>query len=338
MSHDFWLSSGYHLLDRTAEGRLGVTEDFIRAYLSRPEMMPPDEACAQERALHAGLLREPLRVVPPAELAALADPDARENFAIFLRLRDLLQQSGSVEAAYCALFRPGAPALPALFIDQMAAVILRGLLEGRDDPFQARAAELFFRVQRSSLRDGAILLADDETVEGLGRTGGFGALGALVAQAGTVLREVEMDILTRENGEAYWARSDRHDMVLDISFTRPGQDAFARVLEAWIGHLLGAEVQVQPVQTIRDERWVWHVGLDAEASTIMNALYQGEDVPEERLKQVLALFRLDFRDPSLMLPRVAGRPVYLGLAQDAAGNVRMKPQNLVVNLPLNTGH
>jgi hypothetical protein len=31
---------------------------------------------------------------------------------------------------------------------------------------------------------------------------------------------------------------------------------------------------------------------------------------------------------------VAGRPVYLALGMDEAGVVRMKPQNLLLNLPL----
>jgi hypothetical protein len=31
---------------------------------------------------------------------------------------------------------------------------------------------------------------------------------------------------------------------------------------------------------------------------------------------------------------MSGKPVYLGLAMDAAGIVRMKPQNLLVNLPV----
>jgi hypothetical protein len=35
-----------------------------------------------------------------------------------------------------------------------------------------------------------------------------------------------------------------------------------------------------------------------------------------------------------VLPRVAGRPVYLALAMDAAKRLRMKPQNLVAGLPL----
>lgn len=336
MPEAFWISSGYDLLDRGPDGRLAVSGDFIRAYLSRPEMSPPDEACAAERALHATLLGDPLRDVGAADLAKLADPDAQENYVIFLRFRDHLVKSGSLEAAYVALFRPGAPTVPGMFIDHLAAAILRDLLEGRDNAFQARAAELFFRVQKVTIQDSRMLLADDETVEMLSAGKGFGSLGALVAATGTALRNVDMDILTKENAPEYWARSDKHDFVLDFGFTRPGQDAFARVVEAWVERLSGAAVQVTPVQTIRDERWVWHIGLDTTSTAIMNALYEGGSVDEDHMRQVLALFRLEFRDPSLMLPRVAGRPVYLGMAMDHHGKLRLKPQNLIVNLPLNT--
>lgn len=336
MPEAFWISSGYDLLDRGADGRLGVSGDFIRAYLSRPEMAPPDEACDAERALHAALLSDALQTVAPGDLAKLADPDARENYAIFLRFRDHLVKSGSLEAAYVGLFRPDAPAVPGMFIDHLAAAILRDLLDGRDNAFQARAAELFFRVQKVTIQDSRMLMADDETVEMLSAGKGFGSLGALVAKSGTALRDVDMDILTKENAPGYWARSDKHDFVLDFGFTRPGQDAFARVIEAWVERLTGAAVQVSPVQTIRDERWVWHIGLDTTSTAIMNALYEGQSVDEDHMRQVLALFRLEFRDPSLMLPRVAGRPVYLGMAMDHHGKLRLKPQNLIVNLPLNT--
>jgi len=60
-SRDFWLSCGHHLLDRNAAGRLLVTDEFLKAYLARPELMPPPEACTEEQALHRALLREPLR-------------------------------------------------------------------------------------------------------------------------------------------------------------------------------------------------------------------------------------------------------------------------------------
>ena len=35
-----------------------------------------------------------------------------------------------------------------------------------------------------------------------------------------------------------------------------------------------------------------------------------------------------------MIPRVAGKPVYLAVAMDAAQKVRLKPQNLLAGLPL----
>jgi hypothetical protein len=107
-----------------------------------------------------------------------------------------------------------------------------------------------------------------------------------------------------------------------------------RVLEVWVRHFLGHELSVQPLQAVRDERWAWHTGLDAESSALLNALFRGEDPGAERLANLLALFRLEFRDPGVVRPGLRGRPVYLGLARDGRGRVRLKPQNLLVNLPL----
>jgi hypothetical protein len=123
-------------------------------------------------------------------------------------------------------------------------------------------------------------------------------------------------------------------MVLDLGFTRPGLDALCRVLERWVAHLLGVAVRIQPLQAVRDERWAWHLGLDAEASAILDALYLGREVDAARLARLVSLFRLELQDPALMRRELRGRPVYLGLAMDAAGRLRLKPQNLLVNLPL----
>jgi hypothetical protein len=165
-------------------------------------------------------------------------------------------------------------------------------------------------------------------------TGGFGSLGRLVAEAQTPLRQVELDIIDEANAGAYWSRDERHDTVLDLGFARPGLDAFCRVLEAWVRHFLGTEVRIAPVQQISDERWVWHAGLDAEASAILNDLYRGDEVGEERLARLIGLFRLDFADPRDMRADIAGRPVYLGLAMTPTRRLKLKPQNLLVNLPL----
>jgi len=334
MPADFWLSSGFALLRRDASGKLLVSDDFLRAYLARPELRPEAESCAAEIALHSALLAEPRQSVDEARLATLADADARDNYRHLLRFRDRLLASPSLEACYLALFRAESIDVPPLFIDHLAHVILRNILDGCTDPLRLRAAELLFRSQKVTIEDGAIMLADEETVEMYAATGGFGAVGRLLAENQTPMRSVSLDVLDEAKAALYWERSDRFDAVLDLSFGRPGLDALCRVLEGWIAHLLGTTVRIEPVQAIRDERWSWHVGLDGEATAILNDLYRGAEVAEERFRRLLALFRLSFADPAQMLPEVAGRPVYLGLAMTADRRLRVKPQNLVTNLPL----
>src|SRR5437870_6906269 len=82
---DFWLSCGHHLLDRDEGGGLLVTDEFLKVYLARPELSPPPDACAAERALHGALLADPRQPVAAAEIAAIADADARENWELMIR-------------------------------------------------------------------------------------------------------------------------------------------------------------------------------------------------------------------------------------------------------------
>ena len=92
--------------------------------------------------------------------------------------------------------------------------------------------------------------------------------------------------------------------------------------------------RLQPVQEVSDEKWAWHLGLDVEGSRLLNDLYNGVEVGETRLARLLSLFRLEFRDPGAMRPEIAGRPVYLALCMSETGRLKLKPQNLLVNLPL----
>jgi hypothetical protein len=91
---------------------------------------------------------------------------------------------------------------------------------------------------------------------------------------------------------------------------------------------------IAPEREIEDERWVWHVGLDAEASGVLNDLYNRVEVGDDRMERLLCLFELRFADPADMRPAIAGRPVYLAMAMDRAQRLRLKPQNLLLNLPL----
>ena len=330
---DFWTSCGYNLLKRGADGRLVVTDEYLRLYYSRPELAPVPESCPAERALHASLLESPRREVKEREIAALADPDARENYQVMLRFRDGMLAAPNLEAYYSGLFQRDI-AVPPDFIHHTVQVILRGILDEAGDGLEARAAEVFFRRQRVSINDGSIMLADDETVEMHANGAGFGSLGKLLQEGQTQMRTVELDVLDDKSAARYFERDERHDTVLNLNHGRPGCAALCRVLERWIAHFHGVRTTVKPVREIPDEEWVWHVGLDSEATAVLNELYEGGEVEEERMKRIVGLFRVDFRDPVVLRPEVAGSPVFLGIAAAPDGTLRMKPQNLLLNLPL----
>ncbi|MER2264541.1 DUF6352 family protein [Methylobacterium oxalidis] len=327
---EFWVSSGHHLAGRTEAGGLAVTDALLLAYLARPELVPPAEACAAERALHAALLADPRRPVSPAELRALADPDAVENWEVILGFRDRLLKARSIEAAYLDLVRGGTAGTPGLFLNQLVHLILRNALDGCDDPYTLRAAELFFRPQRVSLSGESTLLADAEIIEA--REAGASA-SPLMAMFGAEPAS-ELDVMTDENAWTYWSRSDAFTMALNVSANPRSREGLARAIEAWLRHLLALETRVEPLARIEDRDWRWFVGLDAEATRIGNALWRGEAADPEALTRVIALFRLTIPDTARVERTVAGHPIYLLLAMGPDKRVVLKPQNLVAGLPL----
>lgn len=330
---DFWPDCGFHLTGRDDEGRLLATPAFIRTWWQRPEVAPVPESVPAEIALHAALLDDPLRPVSEAELAALQDADAVDNYRVVLGWRERLLAAPTLDAAYLALFRSEVT-VPPLFLNQLAQIILRGMLDQAGDPLRARAAELFFRPQKVSLREGGVLLADADTVR-LHETGGnYGDLGRLLAEARVKPRRVELDVLDRANGDRYWPRSARFDTVLDLRLGGDGLDAFCRLLEQWVHHFYRLRATVIPQKAIEDADWAWHIGLDAQATGMLNDLYQGRPLEPARQQRILTLFRMDFADSTLLRAGLAGRPVYLAAAMDEDQVLRIKPQNLLVNLPL----
>ena len=165
-------------------------------------------------------------------------------------------------------------------------------------------------------------------------TGGFGNLGEFLRRNQAPTRSVDLDVLDETNAATYWERDERHDLAISLNLGRSALAGLCRVLEHWIAHFAGAAVAVEPVREIDDERWVWHVGLDAEATALLNDLYNRVDIDEERMGRLLCLFELRFANPADVRPAIAGRPVYLAMAMDAESRLRLKPQNLLVNLPL----
>ncbi len=331
---EFWKSAGLRLFEPDGAGRLPVSGDFLRAYYTRPEIHPVEGSCKYEHALFEKLMIDPFVAVEDDDLAPIEDEDARENYAVVLGFRDHLVEHRTLEAAYLAFARGAKVNVPAIFLDQMVHVILHQILRGVDDPMRLRAAELFFREQNVNVDEGRIMLADREIVEMYARTGGAGGLGQLLVESGTAMKSVALDVLDDDNAGLYWERSDRFDTVIDFRFTEPALDAFARVVEAWVRHFFDIETRVQPMQRIDDEAWRWHIGLDVDATRILNALYRGEEVDEGALSRIIALLQMNVLDPANLREDIRGRPVYLGLAMSANKTVRMKPQNLLANLPL----
>ena len=330
---EFWVASGHHLTRRADHGGLVATPELIMAYLARPELMPPADACEAERNLHASLLADPLRPVSKADIFALADADARENWTFMIAFRDRLITAASLEAVYVNLARNGAGDLPPIFLAQLCHLILRNALEGCDDPYTLRAAELFYRSQQAAIHEGTLLLADAETVEAQ-QHGQHDIHSSPLTAMLQPKAFGEMDVMDDENAWTYWSRSDAHAMVMNIGGNPRARAGLCRVVERWVAHLMGVAVSVETVASIEDRDWRWFVGLDTEGTRIGNALWHGGELDANAAERIVALMRLTIEDPRLVHEGVGTRPVYLILAMGADKVVRLKPQNLVAGLPL----
>ena len=349
----FWTACGHQHLSRNAQGWMRPTPDYWRLWLQRPELAPVPESCPAEQRLYRALMAAPGSAVSPAQLEAIADSDARENHALFLRFRDDVESAGSLESAYMAWLRSGNIQLPPLFIDLVVQAIVCNVLEGVQDAWTWRAAELLFRRQRITVQNGRVLAGDSDTLDSLQATGGLGEMGRLLVEAGASLKAVDVKVLHADNAEQYFVQREglgRHAFLLDMTHeiqnqlphglvlsmvnARSGLKALSGVLARWVRHFLGVAVQIEPVQKVDDPAWRWHVGLDATATALLNDLYRGHALDAGRQQQLISLFTLRFEDPQDMRADVRGKPVYLGLAMDAQGLLKLKPQNLLLNLPL----
>jgi hypothetical protein len=328
--HDFWLSSGHHLLDHDTAGRLVLTDEFLKVYLARPEVVPPADACIVERAVYQRLTRTPRTPVDKAEIATIADRDARENWRHLIAFRDALLATPTLEAAYLKLARAQHVTTPPLFLNQLVQVIARNMLDGERDPFELRAAEMLFRQQRLTLKDGVMLLADEELVDGADVKDPTSPLVAIFGDA----HARNLDVMTPDNAEGYFGHSDAFHLVMDFRHGQRARDAFARVIAKWVRHMLGLAVSVTVLDQLQQADWSWFVGLDQDGTRIGNALWNGEEPADFGRDRIVALFALTFDEASDMLPRVAGKPVYLILGMTPNRIVRLKPPNLLTGLPV----
>ncbi|QWE14910.1 DUF6352 family protein [Polynucleobacter sp. AP-Sving-400A-A2] len=332
---NFWPHSAYKTLTVGSDKQLQVSDDFLRTYLLRPELNLVPESCNVERILHQRLTENPRAVISDEEIAGMADPDIQVNYQVWLRYRTKLLAATSLENFYMSLFKGDGVDVPPLFISQLAQIFIRHILGEDCHPLDARMGELFFRTQKITvLEDGVVMGADDEVVTRNAQAGETGNILDLLKSKSMSMRSIDLDVLHEENAELYWDKCEDYDFAVQLNFGQPPINHFCRVLEKWVQHFLGAQVRITPMQQISDPKWSWHVGLDAAATDILNKLYNKETVDTDELEKVICLFRLDFIDEAAVTQSQAGKPVYMGIAMNDEKQLKLKPQNLLFNLPL----
>jgi hypothetical protein len=332
---NFWPQSAYKTLEPDPDGQLLVTDDFLRTYLQRPELSLVPESCAAEQSIHARLLANPRCDIAEEEIGQMADVDIQENYRVWLRYRTRLLAANSLESFYMSLFKGEGVDVPPLFVAQLAQIFVRHILGENAHPLEARMGELFFRTQKISLlEDGIVMGADEEVVARNLQAGETGNILDLLKSKSLAMRSADLDVLHEQNATEYWARDEDLDLAVQLNFGHEPINHFCRLVEKWIEHFLGVKTRITPMQQINDPKWSWHVGLDAVATGILNKLYNKEVLEAEELEKIICLFRLDFVDESAVAKAQAGKPVYLAIALNEQQQLKLKPQNLLFNLPL----
>jgi hypothetical protein len=332
---NYWPHSAYQTLSLSSDGQLLVTDDFLRTYLARPELSLVPESCDAEKSLHQRLMSNPRLQVTDEDIHAMVDADIQENYRIWLRYRGRLLAADSLESFYMSLFKGEGVDVPPLFVGQLAQIFVRHILGEQAHPLEVRAGEIFFRTQKITvLEDSIVMAADEEIVNRNAQAVETGNIMDLLKGKSMSVRSTDLDVLYEENAQQYWARNEDFDFAVQLNFGHEPITYFCRVLEKWILHFLGAQVRITPMQQINDPKWSWHVGLDACATLILNKLYQKELLEADELERVICLFRLDFIDESVVLNAQRGKPVYMAIAMNEQGQLKLKPQNLLFNLPL----
>jgi hypothetical protein len=301
-----------------------VTDEFLKAYLVRLELVPPPAACPAEERLHEALLSDPRQRVSASQLAAITDADARENWQTMIAWRDQLVEHRTLEATYLEIVRRNIK-IPHVFLGHLTQTILRNVLDDCEDALVPRAAEMLFRPQKLRVQEGSVIAVDEETEAPLRSP----LLALLGSPAGG-----EVEMLNDTTANSYWERSDRFDFALDLTAGQQGLVALSDVLTRWLSHLLAIDVTIEPLTELRNAPLSWYVGLDTDATRIGDAVWDAGELDDSMRARLVNLFRLTFRNPADIIEEIRGEPVYLLAAMTADGMLRLKPQNLISGLPV----
>ncbi len=192
-----------------------------------------------------------------------------------------------------------------------------------------RAAECFYRPQRLSFHEGRALLADAETIETHEHDRTHSPLLSMLG--GPAVSELE--VLNDVNAGTYRARSDAHDLVLDITDLagarrdEQGHDALDRAPHRH-------HHRVYPRRAFEGHDFGWFLSLDQDGTALANKVWRGEALEDEEVSRVLGLFTFTLPDHPRLEAAKRGAAGFAVLGSSADRFVRIKPQNLIAGLPL----
>jgi len=78
----FWPNSNYQFLSVNKDQQLIITDDFLRSYLSRPELALIPESYAQEQKIHQSLTDNPRAIIDPAEIKKMQATKLADQFTL----------------------------------------------------------------------------------------------------------------------------------------------------------------------------------------------------------------------------------------------------------------
>ena len=332
---NIWNTSGHSLLlnKNSKDKSLELSSQFLKSYLTRPELALSNESCEGEVKLHNDFKKKPLDSIKSIKNYNIKDKDTVYNWEAFKIFCDHLKRNSyKVIPSYINAFKYNN--IAPLFIDHLTHIVSKEILWSINDCLIMRSAELFFRSQKILNKEDILYSVDEDVYNIKSKYYETKPLDKLFLENDKDIVDAGFIIIKEGDMENYIPYSDTFDTALDVTFSHSGLDALCRAMEMWINYFHNTICKIYPVQKINDPKWSWHTGLDKISSGILNDLYNSKNVSDIRIQNFISLFRLELSNNFPVSKHMKGKPIYLGLATDENKIFKLKPQNLIFNLPL----
>jgi len=241
---------------------------------------------------------------------------------VVLAFRERLLDADTLERVL-QLFK-GTVDTPPLFIEQIAHVILRNILDGCDDPLKLARRSCLSRAARRPIQGAMRCSPIARRCRGTPRAAATARFGRLIVEAQGTLGKVDLERAGQANAQLYWEANRAMNTVISLAYGRAGSTPWQPCDRA-----VGAAFLASPCAS-SDSRIDDRTGPWPSASTpidaILNDLWSGAEVEHGRMQRILALVALEFEDARAYAPILPAARCTRALGERRR-RLRMKPQN-----------